>query len=346
MDLHDACAARGLFYPPDPASWKFCTIGGNVAENAGGMRAVKYGVTRDYVMGLQVVLADGSVLETGGKARAVACDLTGLFTGSEGTLGVITRILLRLVPLPKARGVVRVLFRTMDDGCAAVRAMLQEGLVPSAAEIMDETSLQAVAATSAWICRRRPGPASCWRSTAETRRPWPPSRAAWRPPRPPGQPEFREARSAAEAEQLWAVRRGLSSAVSALAPDWLPEDISVPRAAFPEVVRRIRAIAGECGLAIPVFGHAGDGNLHPSVLYDAADPGQAERARRAVDAVIGAALAVGGTLTGEHGVGLTKRPTWSRPSAPPESAPSGPSSRASIPRASSTRGRSGEGRIL
>ncbi len=203
MDLHDACAARGLFYPPDPGSWKYCTIGGNVAENAGGMRAVKYGVTGDYVMGLRVVLADGSVLDTGGKAikNVTGYDLTSLFTGSEGTLGVVTRVLLRLIPLPKRRGVMRILFATMDAGCA-----------------------------------------------------------------------------------------------------------TVPRSAFPEVVRRIAAIAAKYDLLIPVFGHAGDGNLHPSVLCDLADADQAVRVHHAVDEIFAAALAVGGTLTGEHGIGITKRP--------------------------------------
>ena len=310
MDLHDACAARGLFYPPDPASWKFCTIGGNIAENAGGMRAVKYGVTRDYVMGLQVVLADGTLLETGGKAikNVTGYDLTGLFTGSEGTLGVITRVLLRLIPLPKARGVIRILFRSMDDGCATVQRMLQEDIVPSVAEIMDEVSLQAVAT------HRRmdlPAGAACCvlievdgedAAALESQARRIEAVAGAR-----GCLDFRVAQSKAEADELWAVRRGLSSAVAALAPNRLGEDISVPRGAFPEVVRRIRAIAEKYALSIPVFGHAGDGNLHPSVLCDLGDPEQAERVHRAVDEIFEAALAVGGTLSGEHGIGLTKR---------------------------------------
>ncbi|WP_306598870.1 FAD-binding oxidoreductase [Geothrix sp. 21YS21S-2] len=311
MDLHDACAARGLFYPPDPASWKFSTIGGNVAENAGGMRAVKYGVTRDYVMGLQVVLADGAILETGGKAikNVTGYDLTSLFTGSEGTLGVITKVLLRLIPLPKQRGVLRLMFADMEDGCATVHRMLKEDIVPSAAEIMDDVSLEAVARhrkmtlpAGAGCCviievdgedaasldgqyeRIRHVAAAC------------------------GCLEFKVAKDKAESDELWAVRRGLSSAVASLAPNRLGEDISVPRDAFPEVVRRIGAIAKKFDLLIPVFGHAGDGNLHPSVLCDMADAGQAERVHHAVDAIFEAALAVGGTLTGEHGIGITKRP--------------------------------------
>jgi glycolate oxidase len=309
MDLYDACAAHGLFYPPDPASWKFCTIGGNIAENSGGMRAVKYGVTRNYVMGLQVVLADGSLLETGGKAikNVTGYDLTSLFTGSEGTLGVITRVLLRLIPLPKARGVIRLLFGSMDDGCTAVQRMLQQDIVPAAAEILDELSLGAVAGQ---LNLELPAEARCCLlleidgedgSALEAQSLRIQAVAA-------GCLEFRVAQSRAEAEELWALRRGLSSAVSALAPDWLPEDISAPRAAFPEVVKRIRAISEQYRLAIPVFGHAGDGNLHPSVLYDKGNPAETERAHRAVDAIIEAALAAGGTLTGEHGIGITKRP--------------------------------------
>ena len=311
MDLHDACAVKGLFYPPDPASWKFSTIGGNVAENAGGMRAVKYGVTTDYVMGLQVVLADGTILETGGKAikNVTGYDLTSLFTGSEGTLGVITRILLRLIPLPKQRGVMRVMFGSMEDGCAMVHRMLQEDLVPSAAEIMDEVSLQAVARHRKMALPE--GAMACViieidgeddaSLEAQARRIEAVAVAS-------GSLEFKVAQTKAEAEELWAVRRGLSSAVASLAPNRLGEDISVPRSAFPEVVRRIRAIAAKYRLQIPVFGHAGDGNLHPSVLCDLGNPEEAERVHQAVDEIFAAALDVGGTLTGEHGIGITKRP--------------------------------------
>jgi glycolate oxidase len=311
IELHDACAARGLFYPPDPASWKFCTIGGNVAENAGGMRAVKYGVTRDYVMGLRVVLADGTILDTGGKAikNVTGYDLTSLFTGSEGTLGVITRITLRLIPLPKLRGVIRVMFASMEDGCATVHRMLQEDMVPSAAEIMDEVSLQAVArhrkmalpdgAKACAIIEVDGEDAEAL--AAQYRRIEAVAVAC-------GSLEFKVAQTKAEADELWAVRRGLSQAVASLAPNRLGEDISVPRDAFPEVVRRIGAIAIKYGLQIPVFGHAGDGNLHPSVLCDMANPEEAARVHQAVDEIFEAALAVGGTLTGEHGIGITKRP--------------------------------------
>ena len=147
MELYNHCAEKGLFYPPDPASWKYSTIGGNIAENAGGMRAVKYGVTNNYVMGLEVVLADGSVIRTGGKAikNVTGYNLTQLFVGSEGTLGIVTEIVLRLIPMPAARNTMQLMFPDIEQACGTIHAMLQSGLVPAAAELMDHTSIQAVA---------------------------------------------------------------------------------------------------------------------------------------------------------------------------------------------------------
>jgi glycolate oxidase len=311
IDLYDHCAARGLFFPPDPASWKFSTIGGNVAENAGGMRAVKYGVTANYVMGLQVVLADGTILETGGKAlkNVTGYDLKSLFTGSEGTLGVVTQALLRLIPMPKQRGTIQIMFRSLDDGCATVHRMLQAGVVPAAAEIMDRFCLEAVAknrktavdpAVEACLVIEIDGENDA--VLAEQARRIEELAGAC------GAVAFRVAQSQQESDELWAVRRGISSAVAGLAPNRLGEDISVPRDAFPEVVRRIRAISERYRLSIAVYGHAGDGNIHPSVLCDLSDPEEAERVHRAVDEIFAVALAVGGTLSGEHGIGITKRP--------------------------------------
>jgi glycolate oxidase len=262
-------------------------------------------------MGLQVVLADGTVLNTGGKAikNVTGYDLTSLFTGSEGTLGIITRVLLRLIPLPKTRGVIRIMFASMDDGCATVHRMLQEDIVPSAAEIMDEISLHAVAKhrkmdlpPAARACvRMKVDGKDAGALESQSRRIKGVAAAC-------ASLDFRVAESKAEADELWAVRRGLSSAVAALAHNRLGEDISVPRDALPEVVRRIRAISEKYGLLIPVFGHAGDGNLHPSVLCDMSDHEEAKRVHQAVDEIFEVTLAVGGTLTGEHGIGITKRP--------------------------------------
>jgi len=311
IDLYNACAAKGLFYPPDPASWKFSTIGGNVAENAGGMRAVKYGVTSNYVMGLEVVLADGTVLLTGGKAikNVTGYNLTSLFTGSEGTLGIITKALLRLIPMPKKRGTLQLMFRTLDDGCATIHRILQSGLLPAAAEIMDRFCLEAVAkhrktqhdpAVGCCVIVEIDGEDDAALDTQ--------ARRMEAVAKECGVYQFRVAQSQQESDELWAIRRGLSSAIASLVPNRLGEDISVPRDAFPEVVRRIGAIAERHKLTIAVYGHAGDGNIHPSILCDLSKPGEEERVHRAVEELFDATLAVGGTLSGEHGIGITKRP--------------------------------------
>ncbi|MDT8902547.1 FAD-binding oxidoreductase [Anaeroselena agilis] len=310
IDLYNHCAAKGLFYPPDPASWKMSTIGGNVAENAGGMRAVKYGVTSNYVMGLEVVLADGRVITTGGKAikNVTGYNLTSLFTGSEGTLGIITKVLLRLIPMPKARNTLQLMFPSLDDACATIHGMLQAGVVPASAELMDKMSIQAVArhrkmdidpAIEACVIIEVDGEdeAALAKQAGQIKQ----------IARGFAVAEVRIAASPKEADDIWAIRRGLSSAVGAMAPTRLGEDISVPRDAFPEVVRRIKKISEKYNLPIAVYGHAGDGNLHPSVLCDLQNPEEAERVHKAVDEIFAAALAVGGTLSGEHGIGMTKR---------------------------------------
>lgn len=315
IDIYNHCAAQGLFYPPDPASTKFSTIGGNVAENAGGMRAVKYGVTSNYVMGLEVVLADGSVMQTGGKAikNVTGYNLTSLFTGSEGTLGIITKVLLRVIPMPKKRGTLQLMFRTLNDGCTTIHQILQAGLLPAAAEIMDRFCLEAVAkhrkteldpAIGACIVMEIDGEDD----NALDKQVKQMEAVA----RKCGVYQFRVAQSQQESDELWAIRRGLSSAIASILPDRLGEDISVPRDAFPEVVRRIEAIAKKHNLTLAVYGHAGDGNVHPSLLCDLSKPGEEERVHDAVNEIFDATLAVGGTLSGEHGIGITKRPYITR----------------------------------
>lgn len=311
IDVYDYCAERGLFYPPDPASWKHSTIGGNVAENAGGMRAVKYGVTHNYVMGLEIVMADGSVINTGGKAikNVTGYNLTQLFTGSEGTLGIITKVILRLIPMPKLRNTLQLMFPSLDTACNTIHKMLQSGVVPAAAEIMDKMSIQAVA-------RHRkldinPAIEACViveidaDDTASLQKQ---ANQIDQIAREFNVTEVRIASTPQEAEDIWSIRRGLSSAIGAMAPTRLGEDISVPRSAFPEAVRRIRQIAEKYKLPIAVYGHAGDGNIHPSVLCDLSNTEEAERVHKAVDEIFEAALALGGTLSGEHGIGITKRP--------------------------------------
>jgi len=311
IDVYNFCAEKGLFYPPDPASWKYATIGGNVGENAGGMRAVKYGVTSNYVMGLEVVLADGSIIQTGGKAikNVTGYNLTQLFTGSEGTLGVITQAILRLIPMPKARNTMQLMFPSLDNACKTIHKMLMSGVVPAAAELMDKISLQAVArhrkieidsGIEACVIIEIDGATN--NDLGKQAKEIQTIASEF------GVSEVRIATSQQEVDEIWAIRRGLSSAIGAMAPNRFGEDISVPRNAFPETVALIRAIAEKYNLTIAVYGHAGDGNIHPSVLCDLSKPGEEQQVHDAIDEIFTAALAVGGTLSGEHGIGITKRP--------------------------------------
>ncbi|MBP1759803.1 MAG: D-lactate dehydrogenase (cytochrome) [Firmicutes bacterium] len=310
QDIYQYCARHGLFYPPDPSSLKHSSIGGNIAENAGGPRAVKYGVTGDYVMGLEVVLADGSVLNTGGKMikNVTGYDLTRLFVGSEGTLGIITQAILKLIPMPKMRRTTQVLFDSLEGACAAVSRSIRSGTIPAAAELMDQISIQAVAKfrklelnpnVQAGIIFEFDGDSEAnlegQISTAQ------------RLCEECGSVQFKVALTQEEEDELWSLRRGLSSAVAALVPNRISEDISVPRDALLEIVNRLREIATRYNLQMAIYGHAGDGNLHPSLLTDLSLPGEKEKVDQAVGEIFKAALAVGGTLSGEHGIGITKK---------------------------------------
>jgi glycolate oxidase len=229
--------------------------------------------------------------------------------GSEGTLGIVTKAILRLIPMPAKRGVMQVFFRSLDDGCAAVHDMLQQNIVPSVAELIDDVSLEAIVRqkktpfdpeAKACLILEVDGPdeASIKKQSDAIGKVVGDHQAV----------SFRVAQTQAEADELWAIRRGLSSAVAAMAPNRLGEDISVPRDAFPEAVRRLKEVSRRNGLPIAVFGHAGDGNLHPSVLCDLGNPAEEKLAHHVVGEIFDVALAVGGTLSGEHGIGITKRP--------------------------------------
>ena len=311
IDVYDFCAAKGLFYPPDPASWKSSTIGGNVSENAGGMRAVKYGVTSNYVMGLEVVLADGSIVNTGGKAlkNVTGYNLTQLFTGSEGTLCVITKVLLRLIPMPKVRNTIQLMYLSIDNACKTIHKMLTSGLVPAAAELLDKICLQAIAKSGKLDLDSSVEACVIIEMDGETDQDL--QKQAQRIEviaREFDVLEVRIASSQQEVDEIWAIRRGLGSAISTLAPNKIGEDVSVPRGAFPEIVRLINEIAVKYNLTITVYGHAGDGNLHPAVLCDLSKPGEEQLAHHAIDEIFAATLSVGGTLSGEHGIGITKQP--------------------------------------
>lgn len=309
-ELQAAVERVGLFYPPDPSSLSVSAIGGNVAENAGGARCLKYGVTSDYVTGLQVVLPTGEIIRTGGRMvkNVTGYNLRALFTGAEGTLGVVTEITLRLLPKPKYALTALAVFPRLDDATQAVVKIMNTGLIPASVELMDQITMQCVEdllhmglptdaealllfavdgnyeqivqaelASIAEVC------------TAQ------------------GATVVRTARTAEESAQLWKARRSVSPALARRRPNKLGEDVSLPRTAIPAMVRAVREIAARYQLLIPVFGHVGDGNLHPNILCDRRDPEELRRVRLAAAAIFAEAIRLGGTLSGEHGIGLLKK---------------------------------------
>ena len=309
-DLERALAPHGFFFPPDPASSSVCTIGGNVATNAGGIRGAKYGVTRDYVLGLEVVLADGRVMRTGSYCikSSSGYDLTRLLVGSEGTLGVITEILLRIQPRPTAVQTGLALFDSLQDAGQGVIAIMHSGVVPSVLEILDERSIQVVRGENgvslpevkAILLVETDGFTETEASfqmekVIEVLKK---HRAV----------EIRVARSPQEAEALWRVRRSIGSAAARLRPSNVSEDVTVPISRITDLLAGIAAIVGRHDLPFVVFGHAGDGNLHPRIMYDPADPDQTRRVQHAVGEIFRLTCDLGGTLTGEHGIGLAKAP--------------------------------------
>jgi glycolate oxidase len=250
-------------------------------------------------------------MQTGGKMikNVTGYDLTSLFVGSEGTLGVITNVLLRLISMPQKRGTLQIMFASLDDGCRMIHDMLQAGIVPAASEIMDDICLS-VAARRRNI-RLPAGVKSAVIIEIDGEDELSLASQAKRievVAESCGSLVFRAAKSQEEADELWSIRRGMSSAVATLAPNRFSEDIPVPRDAFPEVVRRIKKIGEKYGFLIAVYGHAGDGNLHPSILCDISKPGEEDRVHHAIEDIFAASLSLGGSLSGEHGIGITKQP--------------------------------------
>jgi glycolate oxidase len=301
---------RGLFYPPDPASLKFSTLGGNVAENAGGPRCVKYGVTRDFVMGLEVVLPNGDVIRTGGETYkgVVGYDLTRLLCGSEGTLGVITKIIFKLLPLPEAKKTMLTIFDSIDGAAKAVSAIIGNKIIPTTLEFMDYGTLQCV------NNRFNLGIPDNGRAVliieVDGDRDLTEKQAAQIQEiiAPLGLVECKVAKDAAESEALWKVRRLVSPSLRDVNPDKFNEDIVVPRSKVPEVIRVIEKIQQKYDIPIVNFGHAGDGNIHVNVMIDKSIPGMEEKAHAAIGEVFQAALDLNGSMSGEHGVGLAKQP--------------------------------------
>jgi glycolate oxidase len=310
-DLQKDVEKHGLFYPPDPSSIRHSTIGGNIACNAGGPRCLKYGVTGDYVLGLTVVLADGDILKTGGKPikDVTGYDLNGLFTGSEGTLGLITEALLRLVAKPKFARTALADFTSLEAASRAVNTILNAGIVPATLELMDQTALACIEEAmhlglptdveASLLIETDGADPQAVRGEIE---------ACTKICQESGARAVKMAQTEAERSSLWKARRSISPSLARKAPNKLGEDITVPRSAIPEVVQRLRGISTKYGLPIVIFGHAGDGNLHPNILFDKRQPEQWAKVEQMVGEIFEASLALGGTLSGEHGVGVLKQP--------------------------------------
>ncbi|MFF7690474.1 FAD-binding oxidoreductase [Streptomyces syringium] len=314
--LSRAVAEQGLYYPPDPSSWEQCTIGGNIGTASGGLCCVKYGVTAEYVLGLDVVLADGRLLSTGRRtAKGVAgYDLTRLFVGSEGSLGIVVKAVLALKPAPPEQRVLAAEFPSAAAACAAVCAIMARGHAPSLLELMDRTSVRAVNAltrmglpdtTEALLLAAfdTPDPAPDLAAVAEL------CTAA-------GATEVVPADSAAESDLLLQARRMTLTALETLKPATMIDDVCVPRSRLADMLDGTAAIAEKYALTIGVCAHAGDGNTHPVVCFDPADPDEARRARESFDEIMALGLELGGTITGEHGVGVLKKEWLARELGP------------------------------
>ena len=306
--FHRAVEKEGLFYPPDPASSEFSTLGGNLAECAGGPRAVKYGVTRDYVLGLEAVLPTGEIVHTGVQTAkgVVGYDLTRLLIGSEGTLGIITRMTLRLLPLPEAVRALTAVFDKMEKAAETVSEVIRCGFIPRTIEYMDNASIRCAEShlkiglpveAEALLLIEVDGKVDeadmliaqlktvCMSQGAKS---------------------VKIAENEAEVANLWKARKAISPALFKYGPDKINEDIVVPRSRIPDMVRKINALKEETGLTMVSFGHAGDGNIHFNIMLDKNNKAELKKAEDAIEAVFDHTLELGGTISGEHGVGITK----------------------------------------
>jgi glycolate oxidase len=313
-DLKAAVRAQKLFYPPDPASMKDCTIGGNVATNAGGPRCLKYGVTRNYVIGLEVVLANSDVLRTGGRVHKnkTGFDLIGLFVGSEGMLGVVTEVTLRLLPLPPARATLSAAFATATQAAEAVQGIFATGLLPSSLEIADQFTLEAarrdlgkmiVPEGNAHLLVDLDGQEESVRSEAEAIH-------KLLEKRKPNALEI--AIGEADCEKLWALRRQFSNSLRATGLTKLNQDVVVPRSRLVDLMEFAESLQAKHGFPIACFGHAGDGNIHVNIMADRynRDAAVREKVERALDDLFAQVLSWSGVITGEHGIGLAKKRWW------------------------------------
>lgn len=309
QDFNTALAKEGLFFPPDPQSFLSCTIGGNVAENAGGPACVKYGVFKQYVLGLEVVLASGEIVKLGGvtSKNRTGYELAMLFTGSEGTLGVITKIMLRLLPMPLAQKSILAIFDDMVAAGEAVSNILTSGIMPSKIEFINNWLIRRVeeltpmglpVEANALLLLQTDGTPKAVEEDA---------RQILDTLKKSGAREARLAKDDAEAAMFWKARSAAMGAIHSAAHTVLDEDVTVPRDKIAHFIERGGEISKKYGVTIVLAGHAGDGNIHPSILTDQRDSEHFERAKKALDEVIETALASGGVLSGEHGIGLAKQ---------------------------------------
>lgn len=307
-DLHAAVEEEGLFYPPDPNSWESCTVGGNVATNAGGPRAFKYGVTRDHVLGLEVVTAGGEVLRLGRRTRkgVTGYDLTALLVGSEGTLGVVTEVTVKLLPKPETIATLMVLLPDEEAVAGAIEAVGAVRIAPRCAELLDSYTLDLIRPTAklpiaaqarAMLLLELDGAAAAVERDLEV---------AGNALAEAGAVDVLAARHSGDRERLWSARRQLSPALRSLARNKLSEDVVVPRTRMAELLGRCRRISEETGIRMPTYGHAGDGNLHVNFLWD--DASEQEAVQRGIRRLFEHVVHVGGTLSGEHGIGVLKAP--------------------------------------
>ncbi|GGA35626.1 glycolate oxidase subunit GlcD [Kroppenstedtia guangzhouensis] len=309
-DINKAAEKYGLMYPPDPSSSHVSTIGGNLAENSGGPKGLKYGVTKDYVLGLEVVTPEGEIIRTGGQTikNVTGYDLTKLIVGSEGTLGVITEAILKLIPKPPATQTMMAVFDDLVISGKAISKVLTSGILPAKIELMDQSSIIAVEnyrpiglpvdAEAILLIELDGHEETLKKEMEETNR----------IVREVGARETVVARSREEADQLWLARKLVSPAIVKFKPTKVSEDATVPRSKIPDMIDRLNRIKEKYGIHLVVFGHAGDGNLHPNIICDQRDTEEMIRVEQAVSEIFNAAIELGGTLSGEHGIGTMKAP--------------------------------------
>lgn len=310
LKIAEEAAQAGLFYPPDPGSMKISTIGGNVAENSGGLRGLKYGVTRDYVMGMEVVLPTGEIIWMGNKCvkDVAGYSLKDIFIGSEGTLGVITKVLLKLIPKPQTKKTMLAVFNRMDQAAETVSAIIEAKIIPCTLEFLDRITIQCVedyakiglpTDAEAILLMETDGHPAAVEDEA---------RLMTQIARERGAREVIVAKDNAEADRLAAARRTAFSALARMRPTTILEDATVPRSELSKMVNFIQEVARRYDLRVGTFGHMGDGNLHPTFLTDEKNHGEMERVEKAMVEIFNYAVELGGTITGEHGVGLAKKP--------------------------------------